>query len=1248
MADNYGNANNSDQAGYENSDDGLEQENTVILTSTRMDDTILWTVTVIVSLAIIFLIPFCVAVREKYKKRRHELKFGVGDGMLLRRKRRQNNNNNYPLLDSPNSATTTGTWDIVTTTTRTTRSQDENQIVAGSSSSSSSPGNGRNVLLRIIFSDRFKQRARQRQAASPQSFEQKSLDDNDSDDDGDNSDDENDTNTYYGLGFTNDPTFPTDSFSSSFGSPNDQDNNNNKSNDNSWLWSIVGRPRRFRQPRVQGAAKVLHSSLPSSPAIIAVDISATKSSSSSFQEPILLTDPTEKSTLPDSATHIPTPSSSSPPSSPTASPPPQKPSRQHRSASKALPLQDDDGISLQHHVTTRTPSGGRSRSPTRSRQPSPMRTSRNASTRTPSPSRKSRNANTIIRTPSPGRTKYRTPSPSRTGHTAGRTPSPSRRNHHNMPPRTASPTRRISRKDPVRVFDPSKAKHANLNSHEKSHEPGGNNKSNNSNSNMYRYQKDDKDEPARLMPLQEQSVHEMQVLAENDNGQKSQSHSNEQFLMSQQNHQTQSSVHSIISTDVLGQIDQALEKDLAFDFEEEQNSQGSLREDEKEELNDFLPITSYETKDVEEEGRHVLPTSTSSGVDKNENFVGTVVNNEEYVQFLDEAAAGNARSVSPSTAASQASTQHHRQQQQLCDQPHLATPSTDGASSAYYRFTEPPINISNKDYDFIPKVDVDVCCGKRPWWRFLCSRRFRRKVAKCASWDNEMKSLLKLAVPFALQTMSSHLFGLIEVALIGRLLGAQTLAAYYALGLIFSLACMPMEGVHSSLYTLCSHAIRAEKYDLAGQMVQIAILFYQFLLIPMAIIVFHYTEDIILWLGFNEEVSDIASSYARVKLVSTFIHPIDEALHYLLEVSGHEVYCATMSLLGSIASVISILVAILVVPNISLFGIGVVHLILEVVFLLLNVAVILCMKWFDGYWSTIVGRLAFTDVRVVRVFLKQAIPLSLGYIMSYAEWEVLFIFAGFMGPAYVAVWGLVGDLWKALQAVGLATSDASEIRVSNLLGSNQPNRARYYAHKSLLVSVVVAIFCSLPIYFLSSKIPAWFTKDETMQYLFEELVPYMCIGNVTMMFGSVTWTLLGAQGRYGLATAMGFVGSWGVTLPLSAIFTYGLGSDLPGLASAVVIGNACSGSLNSFFLVRSNWEKLSKIQQKNKEERDKWNENKPQDATTLPFAINYGDLAWNKLPENVQIGAKSLGFTQNTTWDKGRELPCSRPIHGNT
>jgi hypothetical protein len=138
------------------------------------------------------------------------------------------------------------------------------------------------------------------------------------------------------------------------------------------------------------------------------------------------------------------------------------------------------------------------------------------------------------------------------------------------------------------------------------------------------------------------------------------------------------------------------------------------------------------------------------------------------------------------------------------------------------------------------------------------------------------------------------------------------------------------------------------------------------------------------------------------------------------------------------------------------------------------------------------------------------------------------------------------------------------------------------------------------------------------------VLPYCAIGNVTLTLGSLAWTLVGAQGRYNVATFHGCIGryvyvyvicnttlvivlivapasaahthslSWSlslslylslflctksyslfVTIPCACVSIFYFQWGLPSLAASVVIGYMVSGAFNSVTLLLSDWEYIS-------------------------------------------------------------------------
>jgi len=107
-------------------------------------------------------------------------------------------------------------------------------------------------------------------------------------------------------------------------------------------------------------------------------------------------------------------------------------------------------------------------------------------------------------------------------------------------------------------------------------------------------------------------------------------------------------------------------------------------------------------------------------------------------------------------------------------------------------------------------------------------------------------------------------------------------------------------------------------------------------------------------------------------------------------------------------------------------------------------------------------------------------------------------------------------------------------------------------------------------------LPRWFTKDDTLQDMVGGLLPFIAIGNVLMVWGMVSWSLVGAQGRFKIATFVSAVMSFCVTLPLSTGFCVGFRFSLEALVGAVLIGYSTTGLAMGYILQMSDWEGISK------------------------------------------------------------------------
>jgi Na+-driven multidrug efflux pump len=210
-----------------------------------------------------------------------------------------------------------------------------------------------------------------------------------------------------------------------------------------------------------------------------------------------------------------------------------------------------------------------------------------------------------------------------------------------------------------------------------------------------------------------------------------------------------------------------------------------------------------------------------------------------------------------------------------------------------------------------------------------------------------------------------------------------------------------------------------------------------------------------------------------------------------------------------------------------------------------------------------------------KAHISTAIPLSLGYLLAYGEWELLTFFAAFLGPAEVSAWGVLGTVWDVLEETTEAIAEAGEVRCAFLLGAGRPYHAAMSAAKSTVFAFIFAVLLACIVLICGDNLAVWMTSDPTLQKLVADLIPLFALGNVTLTVGTMAWVLVGAQGRYALSTSVGFVGSWCVTIPLAAMYTIWLEISLQGQTSAVVIGYMVSGTWNTYYLLMSDWKAIS-------------------------------------------------------------------------
>lgn len=111
------------------------------------------------------------------------------------------------------------------------------------------------------------------------------------------------------------------------------------------------------------------------------------------------------------------------------------------------------------------------------------------------------------------------------------------------------------------------------------------------------------------------------------------------------------------------------------------------------------------------------------------------------------------------------------------------------------------------------------------------------------------------------------------------------------------------------------------------------------------------------------------------------------------------------------------------------------------------------------------------------------------------------------------------------------------------------------------------------------------SKDRTLQHLIANLMSMVALANLSMTLAQVYWSVVGAQGRFAVASSTILACRWLITIPLSIGMLYGGGYGLSSVGGAISIGFSTASSILAFYVFLTDWPSVAqKLHDKMKEQ----------------------------------------------------------------
>ncbi|KAI9569367.1 mate-domain-containing protein [Boletus coccyginus] len=189
------------------------------------------------------------------------------------------------------------------------------------------------------------------------------------------------------------------------------------------------------------------------------------------------------------------------------------------------------------------------------------------------------------------------------------------------------------------------------------------------------------------------------------------------------------------------------------------------------------------------------------------------------------------------------------------------------------------------------------------------------------------------------------------------------------------------------------------------------------------------------------------------------------------------------------------------------------------------------------------------------------------------SWELVGLAASFLGPISLATQSVllstVSSTFQAPYALGIAAS----IRIGNLLGEKNADRASVAANAAMLMSIWLALFLSGILVTFRATWGYMFNGDSEVVTLVAATLPLVALAQVFDQCGAVLSGILRSRGKQTLGALINISGLYCLGVPTSLWLAFKLHWGLSGLWWGLTVGMAWTVGLGAYFCISTDWQK---------------------------------------------------------------------------
>uniref|UniRef100_A0A7S3N2X1 Uncharacterized protein n=1 Tax=Euplotes harpa TaxID=151035 RepID=A0A7S3N2X1_9SPIT len=377
--------------------------------------------------------------------------------------------------------------------------------------------------------------------------------------------------------------------------------------------------------------------------------------------------------------------------------------------------------------------------------------------------------------------------------------------------------------------------------------------------------------------------------------------------------------------------------------------------------------------------------------------------------------------------------------------------------------------------------------------------------------------------------------------------------------------------MNGAMDTLVSQAYGDKEYYLCGCYLNRGRILQALIFIPEMILLC-FTKPILIYLGQDEQTSEVAQNYILPLLPGMFAMTQFETIRRYLQ--GMTIFVFTMYV-QCISLVFHLIWSYLLVHT---AGLGI-----------YGVSIATCIT----YWTDLIAVCLIISYKGDVVpkeswhffnadsftglfeYLEYGIPSALILSLEWWSFEILSLFAGLLSveelAANIVLLNLCILLFQVPEGVGFAMSNL----VGNSLGEGNTQKAKKYIKASLAVMFAATIVLIVSLYNFRYYISMIFTDEKNVIELIANVIPVFTVWVFFDYAQCVECGSLRAMGYQLYGSAASLIGYWVLNLPLAYLFAFTFDMRLKGIWIGVQAGTVFTCVSYTIMIFKTDWNKLA-------------------------------------------------------------------------